>query len=74
LLFGRSKGELEVILTVISPLDDRLKFRVIMAYPASGEYIAEGERETERSAIPLSQANPELLARLEAARQPSKQG
>jgi uncharacterized protein (DUF433 family) len=32
-----------------------------------GDYIVEGEREIE-SAIPLSQANPELFARLEAAR------
>jgi len=31
------------------------------------EYIVEGEREIE-SAIPLSQTNPELYARLEAAR------
>jgi len=35
---------------------------------AINEYIAEGEREFERSAIPLSQANPDLYARLEAAR------
>lgn len=33
-----------------------------------GEYIAEGEREFERSATPLSQTDPELFARLEAAR------
>jgi uncharacterized protein (DUF433 family) len=33
------------------------------------EYIAEGERELERSVLPLSQSNPELFARLEAARQ-----
>jgi hypothetical protein len=32
------------------------------------EYIAEGERELERSAVPLSQTAPELFARLEAAR------
>jgi uncharacterized protein (DUF433 family) len=32
-------------------------------------YIAEGEREIERSAAPLSKADPELSARLEAARQ-----
>jgi hypothetical protein len=32
------------------------------------EYIAEGERDLERSAVPLSQTNPELFARLEAAR------
>ncbi len=32
------------------------------------DYIAEGERELERSAVPLSQTNPELFARLEAAR------
>ena len=36
--------------------------------PAVSEYIAEGEREFERSAVPLSQTNPELFARLEAAR------
>jgi uncharacterized protein (DUF433 family) len=35
---------------------------------AIDEYIAEGEREMERSAVPLSQTHPELLARLEAAR------
>ena len=32
------------------------------------DYVAEGERELERSAVPLSQTNPELFARLEAAR------
>jgi hypothetical protein len=32
------------------------------------EYLAEGERELERSRVPLSQTNPELFARLEAAR------
>ena len=32
------------------------------------EYIAEGERELERSVPPLSQTNPKLFARLEAAR------
>jgi uncharacterized protein (DUF433 family) len=35
---------------------------------AINEYIAEGERELERSVPPLSQTNPELFARLEAAR------
>ena len=33
-----------------------------------GDYIAEGEREFERSAVPLSQTNPDLFARLEGAR------
>jgi hypothetical protein len=33
-----------------------------------GEYIAEGELEIERSRVPLSQTNPNLFARLEAAR------
>jgi len=32
------------------------------------EYVADGERELERSRVPLSQTNPELFARLEAAR------
>ena len=32
------------------------------------DYLAEGERELERSAVPLSQTNPDLFARLEAAR------
>jgi uncharacterized protein (DUF433 family) len=32
------------------------------------EYIAEGERELHRLAPPLSQQNPELYARLQAAR------
>jgi uncharacterized protein (DUF433 family) len=32
------------------------------------EYIAEGERELKRSTVPLSQTNPDLFARLEAAR------
>ncbi len=32
------------------------------------EYIAEGQRELERTVPPLSQSNPELFARLEAAR------
>jgi uncharacterized protein DUF433 len=32
------------------------------------EYIAEGERELERSIPALSQTNPELFARLQAAR------
>jgi len=32
------------------------------------EYIAEGEREFEQSAVPLSQTNPELFDRLEAVR------
>lgn len=31
-------------------------------------YIAEGEREVERCAVPLSRSNPKLFARLEAAR------
>lgn len=31
------------------------------------DYVAEGEREIER-ALPLSQTNPELFARMEAAR------
>ena len=35
---------------------------------AINDYIVEGERELERSAAPLSQANPELFTRLEAAR------
>ena len=35
---------------------------------AIGEYIAEGERELDRSRVPLSQTNPELFARLETAR------
>jgi uncharacterized protein (DUF433 family) len=33
------------------------------------EYIAEGQRELERTVPPLSQSNPELFARLEAARE-----
>lgn len=32
------------------------------------EYIAEGEREIQQSALRLSQTNPDLSARLEAAR------
>lgn len=32
------------------------------------DYISEGERELERSAAPLSRTNPELFARLKAAR------
>jgi uncharacterized protein (DUF433 family) len=36
---------------------------------AVDEYIVEGERELERTVPPLSQQNPELFARLEAARQ-----
>ncbi len=32
------------------------------------DYVAEGERELERSAVPLSEQNPDLFARLEAAR------
>jgi uncharacterized protein (DUF433 family) len=32
------------------------------------EYLAEGEREFEQSAVPLSRTNPELFDRLEAAR------
>ena len=35
---------------------------------AINDYIAEGERELERSAVPLSQTNPELFARLQEAR------
>ena len=35
---------------------------------AINEYVAEGEREFERAAVPLSQTNPDLYARLEAAR------
>jgi uncharacterized protein (DUF433 family) len=35
---------------------------------AIDEYIAEGEREMERSAVPLSQTRPELFARLQVAR------
>ena len=35
---------------------------------AIDEYVAAGERELERSAVPLSQTNPDLFARLEAAR------
>jgi uncharacterized protein (DUF433 family) len=34
-----------------------------------GEYLAEGERETEQSAVPLSQSNSKLFERLESARQ-----
>ena len=33
-----------------------------------GAYVAEGEAEFERAAVPLSQSNPELFARLDAAR------
>ena len=33
------------------------------------EYIAEGQRELERSVPPLSQSNPELFGRLQAARE-----
>jgi uncharacterized protein (DUF433 family) len=33
-----------------------------------GEYVAEGEREFDRAAVPLSQTNPELFARLQSAR------
>ena len=32
------------------------------------DYLAEGDQELERSAVPLSQTNPKLFARLEAAR------
>jgi uncharacterized protein (DUF433 family) len=32
------------------------------------DYLAEGDRELERAAVPLSQTNPELFARLQAAR------
>lgn len=32
------------------------------------DYIAEGERQFEQDAIPLSHSNPELFARLQAAR------
>ena len=32
------------------------------------DYIAEGERELEQAAVPLSQTNPELFSRLKAAR------
>jgi len=32
------------------------------------DYIVEGDRELEESVIPLTQTNPELFARLEAAR------
>jgi len=32
------------------------------------DYIAEGERELDQSAVPLSRTNPDLFARLEAAR------
>jgi uncharacterized protein (DUF433 family) len=32
------------------------------------DYVAEGERELEQSAVPLSLTNPDLFARLEAAR------
>jgi uncharacterized protein (DUF433 family) len=35
---------------------------------AIGEYLSAGECEAERTAAPLSQTNPELFARLEAAR------
>ncbi len=45
----------------------------IIAYYLENEkliagYIAEGEREFERAAAPLSQTNPDLFARLESAR------
>jgi uncharacterized protein (DUF433 family) len=33
-----------------------------------GDYVAEGKREFERRRTPLSETNPELFARLEAAR------
>ena len=33
------------------------------------EYVEEGQRELERSVPPLSQSNPELFARLQAARE-----
>jgi uncharacterized protein (DUF433 family) len=33
------------------------------------EYIAEGQRELERTVPPLSQSNPDLFARLQAARE-----
>jgi hypothetical protein len=36
---------------------------------AVDEYIAEGEREFQRSVPPLSQQNPELFASLETGRQ-----
>jgi len=36
--------------------------------PTISDYVAEGERELERKAVPLSQTNPELFARMEAAR------
>src|SRR5215467_5835618 len=36
---------------------------------AVDEYIAEGQRKLERNVPPLSQSNPELFARLEAARE-----
>lgn len=47
-------------------------YGVIAYYPenerAVNEYSAEGEREAERSAVPLSQANSEFFSRLEVAR------
>src|SRR5258706_14497561 len=33
------------------------------------EYLAEGAREVERSAVPLSETNPDLFRRIESARQ-----
>jgi uncharacterized protein (DUF433 family) len=33
-----------------------------------GEYVSEGERQIERSAVPLSQSDPALYAKLDAAR------
>ena len=36
---------------------------------AINEYIAQGQLELERSVPPLSQSNPELFARLQAARE-----
>jgi uncharacterized protein (DUF433 family) len=35
---------------------------------AIGDYIAAGERELEQTSVPLSQTDPPLFARLEAAR------
>ena len=47
-------------------------YGVIAYYVENGkpinDYVAEGDRELEQSAIPLSQTNPDLFARLEAAR------
>ena len=71
--FGSKIGLLEALCDSLATQGGMEQLATAFRQPepldALAEYIAEGLRELERTVPPLSQSNPELFARLQAARE-----